>query len=217
MAERARVVYETLVVENVDLHVRSLRDHMQYTDDGGVAESYGISSALWPIFGVLWPSGLVLMHHMAGYDVEGKRILEVGCGIALASLLLNHRGADVTATDRHPSVAEFLKHNTDLNGDPEIPFVRTSWDDPVTGLGRFDLIIASDVLYESAHAELLSGFIDQHARPECTVITVDPGRPHRGEFNRLMAALGYAHRQEAPPHTDYLDEPYKGMLHTFER
>nr|WP_289054945.1 hypothetical protein [uncultured Psychrobacter sp.] len=47
--------------------------------------------------------------------VAGKRILEVGYGMALSSLLLNHRRADITATDYHPTVEYFLDRNTTLN------------------------------------------------------------------------------------------------------
>ena len=43
-----------------------------------------------------------------------KRILEVGCGLGLASLVLNERSADISATDYHPEVETFLKINTEL-------------------------------------------------------------------------------------------------------
>ena len=81
--------------------------------------------------------------------IAGKRILEIGCGVGLASLVLNHRGADITATDYHPEANNFLKKNTHLNEDPDISFIRTGWEDlsPNT-LGFFDLLIGSDLLYE---------------------------------------------------------------------
>ena len=41
-------------------HIRSLRDRQQYWDPDGRAEHAGISSAAWPIFGVLWPAGIAL-------------------------------------------------------------------------------------------------------------------------------------------------------------
>ncbi len=78
-----------------------LRDVLQFEDPDGVAGKLGISSAAWPIFGVIWPSGEVLANLMLDYQIKGKRVLEVGCGIALASLVLNQRDADITATDHH--------------------------------------------------------------------------------------------------------------------
>ncbi len=40
-------------------------------------------------FGVVWPSSEVLANFIFDYDFKNKRILEVGCGIGLSSLILN--------------------------------------------------------------------------------------------------------------------------------
>ena len=97
-----RVRYQTIEFDEVDIHVRTLRDNLQYSDVDGIAEKSGISSATWPFFGIIWDSSLVLAHFIFDFEVMGTRILEVGCGIGLSSLLLNHRFADITATDYHP-------------------------------------------------------------------------------------------------------------------
>lgn len=190
-----RVRYQTLEFGTTDIHIRSLRDNQEFSDDDGTAADLGISSANWPLFGIIWPSGEVLADLMAAFDFKGKRILEVGCGIALASLILNHRRADITATDYHPGVEDFLNKNTQLNKDQLIPFVRTGWSDAISELGLFDVIIGSDLLYESEHVELLAGFIHQHAAPECEVILIDPGRGHNAKFSKKMVSLGYSHSQ----------------------
>lgn len=190
-----RVRYQTLEFGTTDIHIRSLRDNQEFSDDDGTAADLGISSANWPLFGIIWPSGEVLADLMAAFDFKGKRILEVGCGIALASLILNHRRADITATDYHPGVEDFLNKNAQLNKDQLIPFVRTGWSDAISDLGLFDVIIGSDLLYESEHVELLAGFIHQHAAPECEVILIDPGRGHHAKFSKKMVSLGYSHSQ----------------------
>src|SRR5690606_9671466 len=46
----------------------------------------GISSAQWGLFGQVWPVGTLLAEAMDTAEVEGKRILELGCGIGLPSL-----------------------------------------------------------------------------------------------------------------------------------
>ncbi|MDX8404131.1 MAG: histidine kinase, partial [Mariprofundaceae bacterium] len=193
MASLLRVRYQTIEFDDVDIHVRTLRDNQEFSDDDGIAESLGISSATWPLFGIVWPSGEVLAHLMSDYQIAGKRILEVGCGIALSSLVLNHRHADITATDYHPEAGNFLQKNTELNDDEAIPFLRTGWEDGNSSLGEFDLIIGSDLLYERGHAEMLSGFIDDHAKPHCEVIIIDPGRAHHARFSKQMVKLGYSH------------------------
>jgi predicted nicotinamide N-methyase len=211
-----RIRYQTIEFGDVDIHVRTLRDNLQFLDIDGVAEKLGISSATWPLFGVVWASSEVLAHHMFDYKIKGKRILEVGCGIALTSLLLNHRLADITATDYHPEAGSFLLKNVLLNKGTPIPFVRTSWGDKDSGLGLFDLVIGSDLLYERDHTGLLSDFIDQHAKPECDVIIVDPGRGHHANFSKKMVALGYSHSQ-CKPATDYLPKPFMGQILSYHR
>ncbi len=214
---KLRVRYETIEFDSADIHVRSLRDNQQFSDDDGIAEKLGISSASWPLFGIVWPSGSVLAHHMQSFDVAGKRVLEVGCGIGLTSLLLNHSHADITATDYHPEAANFMRENTRLNNDSDIPFFRTGWADVDAGLGLFDLIVGSDLLYESEHVELLAAFINQHAKPLCEVILVDPGRGNHARFSKRMITLGYTHTQAAPVSADYLAAPFKGQILNYKR
>ena len=212
-----RVRYRTIEFGDTDIHVRTLRDRQQFSDDEGQAENLGISSATWPLFGVIWDSSQILAHLMFEHDIEEKRILEVGCGIALTSLVLNHRHADITATDHHPEAEGFLQKNVQLNNGQVIPFTRTDWANKDSDLGEFDLIIGSDLLYEQNHAELLSGFIDLHTKPKCEVIMVDPGRGHHARFSKLMISLGYSHSQQQPQSTEYLNKPFKGKILNYSR
>ena len=81
--------------------------------------------------------------------------------------------------------------------------MRTGWADAETNLGLFDLIIGSDLLYEQEHADLLSQFIEQHAKPVCDVVLVDPGRGNHAKFSKRMVTLGYEHTQHKPIHTEF--------------
>ncbi|MGH2510791.1 MAG: class I SAM-dependent methyltransferase, partial [Ktedonobacteraceae bacterium] len=110
-----RIRYQTLEFKSVDIHLRTLRDLQQFGVDESTAGDQ-VPLASWPLFGVVWESGEVLAHFLADYDIEGKRVLEVGCGIGLASLVLNSRHADVTATDYNPEAQHFLEENVRLNG-----------------------------------------------------------------------------------------------------
>lgn len=191
-----QVKIETLCINRVDYHIRSLLDRQQYSDPEGVAERAGIPPSMWPIFGLVWPAGLFLAEMMATYPFQGKRILEVGCGIALASLVLHRLKANITSTDLHPLSEGFLKENLLLNNLPSLPFHGGDWSESVPLLGKFDLIIGSDLLYEAEHPALLAGFIDRHANAQAEVIIVDPGRGYHGKFGKAMGALGYQHETE---------------------
>lgn len=202
-----------------DLIIRSLLDRQQYSDPLGEAERLGISSAAWPLFGLLWPSGLQLAARMAARPVRAtERILEIGCGLALAGLVGHRRGADVTVSDCHPLAAGFLEENLRLNGLAPMKYRHGHWGAPeAQGMpivrGRFDLIIGSDLLYERDVHAGLAIFIGLHAGPAAEVWIVDPDRGNRPAFNRQMAAQGFLMREER------LDRPaspgvaaYKGRV-----
>ncbi|MES2413508.1 MAG: SAM-dependent methyltransferase [Pseudomonadota bacterium] len=190
-----KLKFETVSGSGADLEIRSLLDRQQFHDPLGKAEAEGISSAAWPIFGMLWPSGRVLAHVMQTFELEGKRILELGCGLALASLVIHRRGGDITASDCHPLTAAFLLENLKLNHLPAMKYQTGNWSRANPLLARFDLIIGSDVLYDRAQPATLSNFINLHASPDAEVVIVDPDRGNRPSFNRKMDALGYSHTE----------------------
>jgi len=166
---------------------------------------------------VIWPSSLVLAHFIVNYETDGKRILEIGCGMALSSLLLNKQNADITATDYHPEVQRFLQRNTLLNGDDAISFELVDWLSTGDNLGLYDLIIGSDLLYEDEHTELLANFIKKHSNLKCEVIIVDPGRGRKNKLSTKMIEFGFSSSQYKPSHTGYLEEGFKGHILKFER
>jgi len=131
--------------------------------------------------------------------------------------LLNYRLADITATDYHPEVESFLLENIKLNNGKNIPFVRTGWEDKKSDLGKFDLIIGSDLLYERNHPEQLSGFINQHAKDVCEVILVDPGRGNHSQFSKKMLKFGYFYTKNKPDTTNYLIKPFRGKILRYNR
>lgn len=197
----------TLGIGAIQLRIRSLVDLQQFADPDAHAQRAGISSAQWSLFGQIWPCGRLLAEQMADHDIAGKRILELGCGLGLASLVLRQRGADVVASDHHPLAEVFLAYNAALNALPAVPFRTVDWDHPHESLGHFDMIIGSDVLYERGHAGHLTALLSRHALPVAEVLIVDPGRGNSAPFSRGMGGLGFSvsetrHRlanDESPP------------------
>lgn len=185
-----------------DLVIRSLFDHQQFYDPTGAAKRLGICSASWPLFGMLWPSSVQLAIQLARRPVcPDERILEIGCGLALASLVGHRRGARITASDRHPLAKKFLKDNAGLNQISRVKYRHGQWGDVGTPClndtgaellsARYDLIIGSDLLYERDTPEMLARFIDLHAADTAEVWLVDPDRGHRPAFNRHIADYGF--------------------------
>lgn len=181
------------ITGGASLQIRSLLDRLQFSDPDDEALKRGISSATWSLFGQVWPSARVLADAMQARDLRGMRILEIGCGLALPSLVAHRRHADVTASDHHPLTERFLLENLRLNALPPLSYCTGDWSVLNPALGRFDLIMGSDVLYERHQPHMLMDFIDAHSAPGAQVMIVDPGRRHRGTFSRAMHSRGFEH------------------------
>lgn len=214
-----------------DLVIRSLLDKNQFHDPLDEALNLGISSATWPLFGLLWPSGARMAERMAKRPVTSERILEIGCGLALSSLVAHRRGANVTASDCHPLTHAFLDQNTQLNHLQPMAYRHGLWgtaalredgqpiltqahDAPLTGL--FDLIVGSDILYERDDEGTLAQFIDEHAATRSEIWVIDPNRGNRAAFHKHMARVGFAMHEQVLDQTahDGVDA-YKGRMLTY--
>lgn len=154
---------------------------------------------------------------MVDYDIEHKSILEIECGTGLASLVLNERGASISATDSNPSAGSFLEKNIALNNGKAIPFYCSNWTDKAHSLGFFDVIIGSDLLYEVSKIDDLARFISHHSKPLCEVLIVDTGRFLHSRFNRKMEDLGFLCRESKPKQTPYLETPFYGRILSYRR
>lgn len=184
---------ETIAIDGGgDLEIRSLLDRQQYADPDGAAEAAGISPAVWSLFGQIWPSARLLANLMQTWQFAGRRILEAGCGLGLASLVIHRRLGDITASDCHPLVETFLRDNQRRNALPFMKYTSGNWAGANPGLGRFDLIIGSDILYERSHPQQLAEFMNRHLLADAEVIVIDPGRSNRRAFTDSMAIHGFS-------------------------
>lgn len=154
---------------------------------------------------------------MQSWDLRAQRVLEIGCGLGLASMVIHRRLGDITASDCHPLTASFLHANLLLNRLPDLKYHTGNWGRDNPALGEFDLIIGSDVLYQREHPEQLAGFILLHAAPRAEVLIIDPNRGNRSAFNRSMALAGFSLNEtmiDAPLHDG---SPYRGRLLHYRR
>lgn len=196
--------------------LRALKDRTQYADPDGEAKRIGICDASWSLFGQLWPAGKVLAKAMKKIELKDRRILELGCGLALPSLVLQSRGANITASDYHPVSHQFLSYNCELNNLAEIPFIQLDWDAPQID-DKYDLIIASDVLYDPGNPKLLGKTIKKMSADKCKVLITCPGRGYKNQFTRIMKKLGFVLNEIPVAFSADEKAPYKGRILSYQR
>lgn len=147
---------------------------------------------LCPYFGVLWASSPALSEYLFEIksDIKGKRILELGCGLALPSLVAKKLGATVVASDFHPEVYSFLKKSFELN-QVQFDFVNFNWRQERKDLGRFDYVIGSDILYENTHPLEIAQSLINYTHPDGAILIADPGRSYLQKFVSSMNESGF--------------------------
>lgn len=208
---------QVAVAGGADLEIRSLLDLNQFSDPQGAAEAVGISAATWPLFGMVWPSAQKLAELMQDWELDNRRVLEIGCGLALASIIVQRRQGDITASDCHPLTESFLLANAALNDLPAVKYATGNWGRDNPGLGEFDLIIGSDVLYERDHPGQLAGFIALHTAPKAEVLIIDPMRSNRSAFNKGMVLLGFTLSETVIDAPLFDGSTYSGRLLRYRR
>jgi predicted nicotinamide N-methyase len=131
-----------------------------------------------PYWAELWPAATALASALP--DVAGRRVVELGCGLGVPSLVAAARGADVTATDWAADAIDLLRVNAARNS-LELRCEVRDWREPWGE--RFDLVLAADVLYERRNVEPLLARLRELA-PRALVGLA--GRPYEDAF---LAAL----------------------------
>jgi predicted nicotinamide N-methyase len=134
-----------------------------------------------PYWAELWPAATALAEALP--DVAGLRVVELGCGLGVTSLVAAARGADVTATDWSPDAVALLRENAARNGLALRTEVR-DWREPWAQ--RFDLALASDLLYERRNVEPVLARLRELAPAALVGLA---GRPYEGEFLRLAGRV----------------------------
>jgi len=138
-----------------------------------------------PYWARLWPSGQTLAIELAKSPPRaGMRVLELGCGLGLPSIVAARGGADVFATDSSTDAVAFAAHGLALN-ELEATVACADWTQDGAALmerGPFDLVLAADVLYTTANADELTRLLPGLMEPNGEVWLADPDRAGARRF-----------------------------------
>lgn len=129
---------------------------------------------LLPYWAHVWDSGVALARAVGDHVRPGDRLLELGCGLGLASVAAARAGAQVTACDWSRSATEATAANAALN-DADLRTLTVDWcsPEPLLAGAPWDLVIAADVLYERRQVDVLLDLLPRLGRE---VLLAEPGR-----------------------------------------
>ena len=136
-----------------------------------------------PYWAELWSSAVALAHDVSMRSLRGRRTLELGCGLGLPSIAAARAGGRVVASDWSPEAIAATAANAERNG-VAIETLRCSWAAPALVVERapWDLVLASDVLYERRNVEMLLALLPRLVDVRGRVLIADPGRPPAEDF-----------------------------------
>lgn len=139
----------------------------------------------------LWPSAWALAEHVIHTeDIQGKKVLELGCGCGLAGIAAGQKGADVTVTDTETEALKLAEKNWSRNNLSPASVEELDWCYPEID-DRFDYILAADVLYNPLDYSAITRSTAQLLDPKGTLLLSEPGRPRAGEFFAKMIHNGF--------------------------
>lgn len=178
--------FQVECLENLDASVDEMFAELERRKSQEMLEE------LCPYFGVVWPAAQALGEWMSenlSTQLKGRTFLELGCGLALPSLLAARLGAKVTATDLHPDVPIFFERNLRRNISKQAPtpvFAPLDWRQLPEQAAPWDWIVASDVLYERSYAGTLLTFLERHLSRGGQALVADPQRPFCERFEKQI-------------------------------
>jgi predicted nicotinamide N-methyase len=175
---QGELVEEVVLLPRGELRILRPRDSEELLDEAAFEHEEFL-----PYWAELWPSGVALARNVAARALRGARTLEIGCGLALPSMAAAVAGGRVVASDWSPNAIELAMRNAERCGVAfEALVCDWSQPEPLLERGPWDLVLASDVLYEPRHADTLLDLLPRLVGGRGQVLLADPGRPPTAGF-----------------------------------
>jgi predicted nicotinamide N-methyase len=170
-----KLVSQSIQLPSGELRLLQPQESAELPDAGAVEWA-----PIAPYWSVLWRSGVALARELDGVALRGRRVVELGCGLAVPSIVAARASATVLATDSSADALTLVARNAQLNG-VRIETATIDWAEPEELARRapFDLVLAADILYEPASVDRLLSLLPRLA-PE--VWLANPSRSAADAF-----------------------------------
>lgn len=210
--ERFEVVTTDVVLPDGAIRLAHPRAADELIDEADFARDERL-----PYWAELWPSSLALaralpalapLSALSAPDGPRARAIELGSGLGLVTIAALRAGLDVLATDYYADALLFTRRNA-LAATGTDPRTRLAdWRAWPADAGRFDLVLASDVLYERAYAAVVAEVIAASLGPGGRALVADPGRAAAPAFVARARELGLEvwQRLQVPHHDGAIEQ-----------
>lgn len=165
-----------------------------------ISEEDYVKDERLPYWADLWPAARLLATTALEAKSAGRSLLELGCGLGLPTAAAVRAGFDVTSTDYYEDALHMARFNSArVNGvEPKVRMV--DWRALPADLGKFDVVMAADVLYERPYGTLVAAAIAATLKPDGEAWIADPGRSGLDVFleQATVHGLRVVSREEFP-------------------
>jgi len=157
-------------------------------------EAFAVDERL-PYWAELWTSSFALARVcLEEESLEGRTVLELGCGVGLAGIAAARAGATVMLTDYEKDALTFARWNTDTNLSPgqrlRVTLRHCDWRTPGSP-GVFDVLLGADIVYERGVFSPLLHVFRQTLAPGGYALLAEPDRAPGRDFFAFAAQEGF--------------------------
>jgi predicted nicotinamide N-methyase len=185
-----RVERRRIEIAGEPFHVFALKDAADLLDLPEFGRRF-LDDGIAPYGFELWPGAVMLAEWIAkGQAGPPAEALEIGCGLALLSIVATRHGWKMTATDNDEHALQFAAINAQLNEVALHRLEALDWNFP-PACRKFPFIVGSDVLYDADNFNPILRCVDALLAPLGTTLFADPFRGVADRFPGMAQAAGF--------------------------
>ena len=180
------MLYPLQLVEighNLEIHI---------PDPGRIKLTYTLllekdQSVQFPFWAKIWPSAVAMSAFLTAEPqwTKDKRVLEIGAGIGLPSLIMAHHARETIISDHNSDAVELIRKNIAFAGLKNVRALCLDWNHFPDDL-ESDTVLLSDINYAPDQFAPLLKLIRQYLQQGAAVIISTPRRITASSFAEAL-------------------------------